>query len=86
MIETIDEPVSVELIFNSSTSEVFPHLLRWRGRIYTIKTVGLHHRVKNGSTLLHVFSVSDGNLFFRLVLDTQSLHWKLTEVADETVN
>ena len=86
MIEKIDEPVSVELIFNSTTRSVFPHLIRWRGRLYTIKTVGLHHRIKEGTTLLHVFSVSDGNLFFRLVLDTQNLHWKLTEVADASVN
>jgi hypothetical protein len=86
MIEKINEPVSVEFISNIKTSRVYPAKISWRGTLYSIQTVGLHHVVRSGRTLLHVFSVTDGNLFFRLTLNTENLQWQLEEVADMGVN
>jgi hypothetical protein len=86
MLEQIHEPISVELIFDSVKGKSFPYRLNWRGSVYTIKTIGLHHSYRTGRTLFHTFSVSDGSLYFRLTFNTENLHWLLDEVADTTVN
>lgn len=78
MAEQINESVSVNLL--SKSDSVIPWAFLWRGRMYKIKTVGLHHTMRLGRVLIHIFSVSDGTSFFRLELDTESLRWKLKEV------
>lgn len=80
MPETINEPVSVTLWSNHTTRKVFPYSLYWHGRKYSITTVGLHHTVWEGRRLFHIFSVSDGSTFFKLVMDSETLSWKLIEV------
>lgn len=59
-----------------------PKVLIWKGRTYRLVKVGLHHTYHKGKTLFHVFSVVSENLFFRLVLNSESLNWTLEEVAD----
>ena len=86
MIQKLAEPISVELIFDSRSNRIFPYRIRWRGRLYTITKVGLHHFYRVGRTLYHIFSVTDGNTFFRLKLNTDTLHWTLEEIADSLVN
>ncbi len=81
MAETIDEQISVNLLFNHLKQSVTPTSLYWRGRRYTITKVGLHHITREGRTLLHIFSVTDGVNFFKLQLDTETLSWKLLEIA-----
>lgn len=83
MLTKIQEPISVELVFNSQTKKVYPYRLLWRSKVYTIKKIGLHHFTRVGRTLFHIFSVTDGRLFFRLCLNTENLHWVLEEVADD---
>lgn len=82
MTEKIDEPVSVSLSFDSITKKVQPKGIVWKGRLYTISKVGLHHVYRQGRDLYHVFSVATPTLFFRLVLDTTNLHWKVEEIWD----
>lgn len=82
MHEAIHEKVSVNLVFNCKTGQVLPKHIRWQGRPYTITQVGLHHTYRSGRALIHVFSVSDGTMFFRLELNTETLHWTLNEVSD----
>lgn len=73
---TIDEPVTVGLINNA------PKYVIWKGRNYTILKVGLHHILRKGSTLYHVFSVVAESIFMRLKLDTDNLKWRLEEISD----
>lgn len=80
----VNEKVSVLTIFNSTTNQVLPYLLKWNQRKYIITKIGFRHKVSSGNTLHHIFSVTDGNTFFRLNLDTSNLHWTLEEVSDET--
>jgi hypothetical protein len=80
MAETIDEAVSVDLVSSHQTHTAHPWCMVWRGRRYVIKTVGLHHTVREGRTLLHVFTVSDGTSSFRLTFNTESLQWRLLEM------
>lgn len=82
MRETLRERVSVNLVFDNKSKQVIPKHLMWQGRLHTITQVGLHHTYRFGRTLIHVFSVTDGTTFFRLELNTETLHWFLTEVSD----
>ncbi|OGM02881.1 hypothetical protein A2115_00115 [Candidatus Woesebacteria bacterium GWA1_41_8] len=82
MIEKVSVPVSVSLTFDSTKRSVFPKWLVWNGRTYPILKVGLHHTFRQGRTLFHVFSVVSKTLFFRLVFNTDNLHWRLEEISD----
>lgn len=82
MRTTLNEAVSVSLVFDHTTGRAAPKRLTRQGRTYTITQVGLHHTYRRGRTLVHVFSVTDGNTFFRLEMDAETLHWVLTEVSD----
>jgi hypothetical protein len=82
MREVLNEKISVILVYNRLHGTVLPKKLKWQGRVYTVSKLGFHHTVRQGRRLLHYFSVTDGNLDFRLRLDTETLHWTLEEVAD----
>jgi len=86
MIQKIDVPVSVTLNFDSQTREVFPRRIIWNRRLYPIIKLGFHHTFRRGRTLYHVFSVAGKTLFFRLVLNTETLHWRLEEITDNEGN
>ncbi|MDQ3099130.1 MAG: hypothetical protein M3Q44_05280 [bacterium] len=79
----INEKVSVLTIFNADTNKVLPYVVKWNNRKYTITKIGFRHKLNIGTTLHHIFSVTDGNTFFRLNFDTSNLHWTLEEVTDE---
>lgn len=80
MTEMIDEHVSVNLLFNHLKRSVTPTSLYWRSRRYTITKVDLHHFLREGRALVHIFSVSDGTTAFKLKFDSETLFWKLLEV------
>jgi hypothetical protein len=80
MSEIIDEFVSVDLLSNHIKKTVYPWVVHWRGARHMITKVGMHHTVREGRVLCHIFSVSDGNTFFKLRLDTETLSWRLLEV------
>lgn len=82
MIEKISAPVSVSLFYDSRKQKVLPKWVVWDGRLYPIVKIGLHHTYRQGRTLFHVFSVASKNLFFRLILNTENLHWILEEISD----
>ena len=82
MLEKMSMPVTVSLYFNSKTKKIIPKSLVWNGRLYPVVKIGLHHTFREGRTLYHVFSVASKALFFRLVLNTDNLHWRLEEISD----
>jgi hypothetical protein len=82
MVTKLNEPVSVSFTFDGEKKTVSPRALIWNRRLYAVKKVGLHHKFRQGRTLFHVFSVASRNMFFRLVLNTDNLHWKLEEISD----
>lgn len=82
MIQRVDVPVSVTFVFDHKRRVVFPKDVLWEGRVYPIVKVGLHHSFREGRVLYHVFSVASKTLFFRLVLDTETLFWRLEEISD----
>ena len=82
MIQKVFLPVSVGIAFDHKRRKVIPKWVLWEGRLYPVEKVGLHHTYKEGRTLFHVFSVASKTLFFRLVLNTNTLSWRLEEIAD----
>lgn len=82
MVEKIDAPISVNLVYDHIQKKVFPKHIKWEGRVYEIVKVGLHHSFREGKTLYHVFSAVSSTLFFKLRLNTESLSWRLEEIAD----
>ena len=82
MLENIQTPVSVTLSFDHHLRHVSPTQIIWNSRTYPVLQLGLHHTYRQGRTLYHVFSVASTNLFFRLVLDTDTLFWQLTQISD----
>ena len=86
MREIVNVPISVTMVFDSQAHRVFPQSILWQGRNLLVTKIGFHHLYRTGRTLQHVYSVACNQLFFRLVLDTQTLHWKLEEIADGLPN
>ncbi len=82
MQEIIQEKVSVLTVYDRSNGLVMPKKMKWQGRLYNIDKIGYHHKVKEGNKLIHIFSVCNQTLAFRLRLDTETLQWTLEEVSD----
>ena len=82
MIEKVSVPVSVGIAFDSVRRRVSPRWVMWNGRVYPVAKVGLHHTFREGRILYHVFSVAAKSVFFRLILNTENLHWRLEEISD----
>jgi len=82
VIQAVGEKVSVIASCSQPSGRVVPHRLRWCGRTITLTKLGLHHPVREGRRLYHVFSVSDGTTDYRLKLETETLHWVLEEISD----
>ena len=82
MIEKLSLPVSVGITFDHTKRKVVPKWILWEGKLYPVEKIGLHHTFRTGRTLFHVFSVASKTLFFRLVLNTDTLFWRLEEISD----
>jgi hypothetical protein len=79
--QRLSAPIAVHLL-SSDTGRAEPRRLVWAGQSHHILRVGLHHQYRRGRTLYHVFSVATDTLFYRLVLNTDSLQWTVEEIAD----
>ena len=79
----LDAPVTVIFGYDARKSVVKPLIIKWDGREYKIIKIGFHHTYREGRTLFHVFSVASTTAFFRLILNTDNLFWRLTEVEGD---
>jgi hypothetical protein len=83
MREECDDIVSVLASFAAGPAgrmRVIPHVMKWRGRRFTLSTMGLYHPERRGAKQVHIFSFASGETAFRLELDPETLQWRLTEV------
>ncbi|OGG03575.1 hypothetical protein A2W14_03285 [Candidatus Gottesmanbacteria bacterium RBG_16_37_8] len=84
MSEIINEKVSVLSFYDRNKGTALPIKLFWQGRAYKIKQVGYHWPARLGRKLVHNYCVvTENNTSFKLVHDTETLHWTLEEVIDE---
>lgn len=72
--------------FDHKKRLTLPVSVLFEGQEYPIVKLGFHHTYREGRVLYHVFSVAGSTIFFRLVLNTETLGWLLTEVHDGEVN
>lgn len=82
MTQTVGETVDVVCVSKTRPTLIMPQKIKWRNRVYVISQIGLHHQIRRGQTLFHIFSVSTGTLFLRLSLNTENLLWTLEEISD----
>lgn len=71
----VDEKVSVGL-------NEYPRWVKWKNKVHKVEKIGLHHTYREGKSLYHVFSLVTKTLFMRLIFDTETLNWRLTDVED----
>ena len=86
MLQQVKVPVSVTTHFDHRRRKTYPTSVLWEGREYPIKKIGLHHTFRQGRTLYHVFSAAGQTIFFKLVLNTDTLNWTLEEISDGETN
>lgn len=86
MIQKISEFVSVGFTYDCKKRELMPRWVVWNGKLYPVVKLGFYHTYRSGRTLFHVFSVASKAVFFRLVLNTESLDWKVEEISDGLSN
>jgi hypothetical protein len=84
MSETIkvNEKVTVITIYDNIRGSVMPVKMKWRGQVYRINTLDYHNKFWEGRTRIHVYSVANETMYFKLKLDSETLHWTLEEVYD----
>ena len=82
MYEDINEQVSVLVVFGQGDRKVRPFRIRWGDRTFEITEVGYQYKYKEGQSVIHVFSATDGTNFFELKYDSEDLKWMLGRVAD----
>jgi len=81
MRESLNEPVSVVFYYHAGRRHVQPYQLTWQGQDYRLGKVDFWHKTRSGDVLTHHFSMGDvdGTAYFKLGLDTATLHWVIEE-------
>lgn len=78
----IYEKVGVVTVYNHTDNTVLPWKIKWNNRVYTTCDVEFHHLHREENDLFHVFGVTDGTVFFRLRLNSQTLQWVLEDTEE----
>ena len=76
----IGEPISVIVSFGGFPNKMRPVRFRWSGRVFDIKEITYHWVSKEGTRVLHHFSVTAGGSLYELVFDSQRLLWSLERI------
>ena len=82
----INERVKILSLYNPESGKTTPCRMKWREQIHRISKVTYYHTERTGRNLLHIFHLTDGNLDFRVILDSETLSWTLEEISDGGVN
>lgn len=82
MIEPVNQKVDIIALSRKGRGIVVPIKMRWNNKTYQIRKIGLHHPVREGRVLYHIFECTDGNLSFRLKHNTETLQWQLEAISD----
>ena len=78
----MNERVKVLAVYDPETGRTVPHRLNWSGRTHNLSKMSYYHRQKYGTVTRHIYHVTDGELDFRLFVDSDTLSWTLEEVSD----
>lgn len=78
-LEDKGERITVGAVFGSP-SGVRPAWFIWNGRRHKIKDMNFNWVERQGRASLHHFAVSDGADNFELILNSETLDWRLVHV------
>ena len=79
MYSSISEPIEVLAAFRKDRAE--PMTFKWGNRYYQVKKVNMVHAERRGREKVVIFSVSDDANAYRLSFSTETLAWRLEELA-----
>lgn len=79
MYSKILEPIEVLTAFKKDRVE--PMVFKWGNRHYQVKKVNLVHTERRGREKIYIFSVSDEANAYRLSFSSETLKWRLEEMA-----
>ena len=82
----INERVKILSIYDPETGKTIPHRIKWHNVVHRISRVTYYHTERRGRELLHIFHLTDDELDFRVVLNSETLSWTLEEVSDGGIN
>ncbi|MBU0540325.1 hypothetical protein KKF59_00210 [Patescibacteria group bacterium] len=79
MYSKVSEPIEVLAAFRKDRTE--PMTFKWANRYYQVKKVNLVHTERQGREKIYIFSVSDEANAYRLSFSSETLKWRLEEMA-----
>jgi hypothetical protein len=82
MIIRMNERVKVLAVYDPETGRTIPHKVNWSGQTHNLDRISYYHRQRFGSTIRHIYHVSNQQYDFRLFVDSDTLSWTLEEVSD----
>jgi hypothetical protein len=78
---TIERPVSVTAIRFGKNFNPIPRRIEFEGRTIDFVDEGLRYCVKQGSSMIRLFDLSDGESLFRLRQEPTTLTWNLLSIS-----
>ena len=82
--QILNEKINVIALFKPGRTMCEPiKFKRANGKEITITEIGLRHPVKNGTQILHIFDVTNGEADYRLQFNAKTLVWRLIMEADK---
>lgn len=78
---TIEKPVSVTAIRFGKNFEPVPQRIEFEGRTINFVDEGLRFCIKQGSEIIRLFDLSDGESLFRLRQEGVSSTWNLLSIS-----
>lgn len=78
---TIEKPVSVTAIRFGKNFEPVPRRIEFEGRTINFIDEGLRFCIKQGSEIVRLFDLTDGESLFRLKQEGMSSTWNLQSIS-----
>lgn len=85
MITNVNKKVAVVCVWDLEAPWPIPYGVHWQKRSYVFRDVLKHSSKMRRGTLYHQFLVSDGDITFKLELDTAKLSWTLLEISEDQI-
>lgn len=84
MKQVINEEVTVIMYYSASLRQAVPYLMHWQNKDYKLSAVDYYHSYMEGRDRQHIYELvdKDETLWFRLRLDSSTLHWTLEAIHD----
>lgn len=75
MTKTVNDPVSVTMMYNHYQQKAVPIEIFWQNHHYPITKHLYHDRTHQGNVIKHTFSVMSQDRQFKLIFDAEDLEW-----------